>query len=49
MKNTPKANPIPGAVAAQMARGIPQHKALASVGLETKAPAPVKTPWTKGD
>lgn len=36
-----KGDPIPGAVAAQMARGIPQHKAMASVGLDTKAPAPV--------
>ncbi len=41
-KPEPKSNPIPGAVSAQMARGIPQHKALASVGLETQAPKPVK-------
>lgn len=27
------ANPIPGAVAAQMARGIPQRKAMAMTGL----------------
>lgn len=35
-------NPIPGAVAAAMQRGIPLHKAIASVGLETKPPVPVK-------
>lgn len=37
-----KSDPIPGAVEAQRQRGIPQHKAMASVGLQTKAPAPVK-------
>lgn len=37
-------NPLPGSCAAMMARGIPQHKALASCGIETKAPAPVKLP-----
>lgn len=30
---TSKGNAIPGAVAAQMARGIPQHKAVAMTGL----------------
>ena len=37
-----KANPIPGAVAAQMQRGISQHKAIASTGIDTKPAAPVK-------
>lgn len=43
MAKDTKANPLPGAVAAQMARGTPQHKAMASVGLETREPKPVKT------
>lgn len=30
---TSKGNPIPGAVAAQMQRGISQHKAMAMTGL----------------
>lgn len=33
---------IPGSVAAAMQRGIPQHKAIASVGIETRPPAEVK-------
>lgn len=32
-KSEPKSNPIPGAVAAQMQRGISQHKAIAMTGL----------------
>ena len=30
------ANPIPGAVAAQVARGINQHKAIAMTGIPAK-------------
>lgn len=42
MKNEPKSNPIAGAVAAQMQRGISQHKAIAMTGIGTKTkPTPV--------
>lgn len=40
-----KTNPLPGSVAAAMARGVPQHKALASVGLD--AVKSVKVPGAK--
>jgi len=42
-KVEPKSNPIPGSVAAAMQRGLPQRKAMASVGIETQEPKPVKT------
>jgi hypothetical protein len=48
MKNPPettKSNPLPGAVAAQMQRGIRQRNALGTVGLDS-VPS-VKLPGTK--
>lgn len=42
MKKTDNGSAIPGAVAAQIARGVPQHKAIASVGLDTKPAREVK-------
>lgn len=37
MKKTNNSNPIPGATMAQVQRGVPLHKAIASTGVEKKS------------
>lgn len=37
MKKTDNSNPIPGATMAQVARGVPLHKAIAGTGIPVKS------------